>query len=279
MSIELQRSLAIIICVYGGDKAEDLQQMFDSLSSVRCPSGFKVNLYLHIDGVISKELSDVINEYDVYKIVRSEKNIGLANGLNKLIAGLECEEYVFRMDADDLIRPDRLIEQVSFMESNKQVDFCGGSISEFTKHKSNSVSNRNYPVNMEGIISAFSTSSPFAHVTVCFRRDFFSRFGVYPVDYPLNEDIAFWLASFKKGAVGANLETVLVDVRMDDAYSRRTAKKAFNEFRVFWAVAKWRKKGYIYPLLRFSFRFFPSGLVKYIYKSRFRNFLLEKRGE
>ncbi|QYJ95160.1 glycosyltransferase [Shewanella spartinae] len=277
--MSFNRNVAFIVCVYNGDNSVFLRESLDSIYSQKLPKCTGLKVYLHVDGDVGEDIESVIKQYPIYKLLRSKKNVGLAKGLNKLIDSLEDEAYIFRMDSDDLCRPNRVIEQINFMDSNGQVDFCGGSISEFIKDKSNAVTTRQYPENMARIVPTFLTSSPFAHVTICFRGDFFSKFGDYPVEFPLNEDIAYWLMSLKGGAIGANVNKVLVDVRMDDAYSRRTTKKAYNELRVFWAVAQWQRKGYVYPVLRFLFRFLPTRVVKYVYNSKFRTLLLEKESD
>ncbi|OEJ06917.1 hypothetical protein BHE89_19005 [Shigella sp. FC1967] len=51
---------------------------------------------------------------------------------------------------------------------------------------------------MKKFFKVIYKASPFAHVTICFRRTSLAKIGFYPVDYPLNEDIALWFSSFKK---------------------------------------------------------------------------------
>ncbi|MDO6686276.1 MULTISPECIES: glycosyltransferase [unclassified Agarivorans] len=271
------KSIAFIMCVYGGDSPSHFRDALASIHSLKTESNFHVRIFLHVDGTISSELETVILEFDLYKIVRSPKNVGLAVGLNLLIKLLTNEKYIFRMDADDLCRKDRLSEQISFLDLNDTIDFVGGGIAEFNGCPSNVVAYRNYPENAKEISANLSKSSPFAHVTVCFRGGFFERFGLYPIEYPLNEDVAFWLECLKQGAVGANLQSILVDVRMDNAYSRRTYKKAFVEFKVYLNAAKWLRSGYVYPFLRLVFRLLPSNIVRFIYNSSIRRFFLEKK--
>ncbi|WP_300180642.1 glycosyltransferase [uncultured Aliivibrio sp.] len=269
-------NVAVLICTYCKDSNEHLNEMFASVFASDLPTGINVRLYLHIDGEICIEKEKVISNYPIYKILKSSNNVGLAKGLNKLIATIEDESYLFRMDADDLQASDRFINQIEFMEENTGIDFSGGSITEFEGNQLNVVQKRSYPSLQEGIISTVSRSSPFAHVTVCFRKGFFEKFGNYPESYPLNEDIAFWLQSLKLGAKGANIEQNCVFVRMDGAYSRRSYSKAVNEFKVFNMAAKWNKSGRIYPFLRFMFRLLPNNLVQKVYHSKCRNFFLER---
>ncbi len=57
-----------------------------------------------------KMFNHIINDNkDIfYKIIKNKYNMGLAKTLNKLIEVLEDEEYIFRIDADDICRSDRV---------------------------------------------------------------------------------------------------------------------------------------------------------------------------
>jgi len=268
-------NIGVLICTYHRDSNQYLDDMFRSVFSSEIPQDCNLRVYLHQDGEICSEKSDIISRYPIFKILRSEKSVGLAKGLNKLIAVTEDEDYYFRMDADDIQSSDRFVHQIGFMETHPNVDFSGGGIKEFEGDITNVVQERFYPKTQEGIVSCISKSSPFAHVTVCFRAGFFDKFGEYPENYPLNEDIALWLQSLQRGAKGSNIHSNCVYVRMDDAYSRRSYKKAINEFQVFFRAANWNGSGRIYPCIRFIFRLFPNFLVKKIYNSNLRKSFLE----
>jgi|TARA_B100000315_G_scaffold247651_1_gene276658 glycosyltransferase involved in cell wall biosynthesis len=58
------------------------------------------------------------------RLIENDENIGLASSLNK---GLDIAEgkYIARMDADDISMPNRLEEQVNFMNGNPEVGVCG----------------------------------------------------------------------------------------------------------------------------------------------------------
>ena len=58
------------------------------------------------------------------KIIRNEKNLGLAASINKAIR-LSTGQYLARMDADDVALPERIDRQVAFLEKNQVVDIIG----------------------------------------------------------------------------------------------------------------------------------------------------------
>lgn len=273
---EKARSVAFLVCVYKNDCFESFEEMLISLKGLVLPDGIGINVYLHIDGVLPDKFHTLINSFSPFKIIWSEKPVGLAKGLNKLIGILADELYYFRMDSDDVCSSDRVIKQVKFMNDNPELDFSGSSISEFVETKDNQVNVREYPSDMIGIKESIVKGSPFAHVTICFRGGFFNKFGSYPTSYPLNEDIALWYTVLKKGALASNLPDILVFVRMDSAYSRRTFRKAIYEFKVYKEIAQWLEKSMSYAYLRFIFRLLPVALVRLIYNSKFRNKFLNR---
>ena len=58
------------------------------------------------------------------RVVSDNENKGLAVRLNE-IANLANGQYLARMDADDLMHPDRIKEQVLFLEENPEIDVVG----------------------------------------------------------------------------------------------------------------------------------------------------------
>lgn len=268
------RNIAVIVCTYINDSPCFLDEMLTSLSNAKLPVNCNLRVYLHVDGKVTGKHEDIILKYSIYKRIDSPESIGLARGLNKLINEIENEDYIFRMDSDDIVINDRFIKQIEFMDSNCEIDISGGSIKEFIGKSDCTVFERCYP--KENLDDYLLKASPFAHVTVCFRKGFFGRFGDYPTEYPLNEDVAYWFKIFKGGAKASNIDTPLVLVRMDSAYSRRTFKKSFSEFKVYFLISCWKGKMPIYPFIRFLFRLFPTSIVKLVYNSKIRSVILRK---
>ncbi|WP_340642258.1 glycosyltransferase [Photobacterium damselae] len=262
--------IAVLICVYKKDDPFHLKQALDSVFFQNNMDLYKIKLYIHVDGEIDNALNEIILNSNYYRIIRSNNNIGLAKGLNKLINELENEKYVFRMDADDICDKERFWKQILFMENNPEIDFSGGSMSEFIGDMDNVVNKRVYPLLKNDIINFMIKGSPFSHVTVCFRRSSFEKIGYYPDSFPLNEDIALWDQAVRRNCNFANIKDNLIYVRMDNAYSRRTFIKAINEFKVYFKISMRMKKLPVFPLLRLFFRLLPTSLVAYFYNSPLR---------
>lgn len=59
------------------------------------------------------------------RIVQNEKNVGLAENLNRGLSHITTE-YVARMDGDDIAEPYWLESEISFLETHPDVGVCGG---------------------------------------------------------------------------------------------------------------------------------------------------------
>ena len=59
------------------------------------------------------------------RIVQNEKNVGLAENLNRGLALVETE-YVARMDGDDISEPFWLEREVAILDSHPEIGVCGG---------------------------------------------------------------------------------------------------------------------------------------------------------
>ena len=274
----MKKKVAFIITVYKNDKLEYFKEAINSIISQ--DYGFEnINIYLGIDGKIPNDIENYIKENKklFYKIIKNKKNEGLAYTLNKLIDNLENEEYIFRMDSDDICKLDRVSKQVNFLEINKNIEILGGAIEEFDS-KGNILITRKYPRNNKEAINYIYKASIFAHMAVCFRKSFFAKGFRYNENYRYNQDLALWFEVLANNIKISNLDDVLVKVRVsNDFYRRRNYKRAFTEFKIYWNGIIELYNGYnyrlIWPILRLTIRLFPASIVKIIYTSNLRKVL------
>ena len=62
-----------------------------------------------------------------FRIIEGTDTRGISHRLNDLVAEVDSE-YLARMDVDDIMHPQRLQEQVAFLQSHADVDIVGSSI-------------------------------------------------------------------------------------------------------------------------------------------------------
>src|SRR5690606_35259065 len=99
------------------------------------------------DGPLTTELEEVIDEFkknDSVKIIELKENVGLGKALN---IGLDnCNnEYIARMDADDISVNNRCEKQLQRFMKNPRLSVVGTSVAEFIDDPSNIVGYRNVP--------------------------------------------------------------------------------------------------------------------------------------
>lgn len=268
-------NLAVVMSVYKNDDPVHFSRAICSILSQEYPLEL-INIYLAVDGDIPNDLESVIQLYkDHFKIIlRSSNNRGLALSLNALIDSLGNEEYVFRMDSDDVSHSDRFITQIDFLKKNRDIDICGGSINEMF---SNGTQVRTYLETHEELVAAIGKASPFAHPTVCFRRAAIDLLGGYSNKYYLCEDVELWFRAVGLGLRFGNVQQVLLDFRINERFFKRRSKaKMFSEFKAYMAgiySIKGIDYSMIYVLARLAFRLAPRWFSEFMYKSDIRKYI------
>ena len=82
-----------------------------------------------IDDCSTDATPRILREFkdDRMRVVRNERNLGIAKTLNKGIA-IARGEYVALQDHDDLSQPDRFSKQVAFLETHPRVGMVGSRV-------------------------------------------------------------------------------------------------------------------------------------------------------
>lgn len=208
--------------VYKNEKAEYLQQAVDSiLSQTLMPN----EIIIVKDGILTNELEQVINIYlsnysDLIKIVSFDENRGLGLALQDGV--LACSnEYIARMDTDDIAVQDRFERQFNYLKQHPEVAILGSWIKEFSEDSNNPDTVTNLPCTHEEILEFAKKRNPFRHMTVILKKSAVLNSGNYR-DFLWFEDYDLWIRMLGKGYVGANLPLYLVNVRAeDDMFARR----------------------------------------------------------
>lgn len=183
------------------------------------------------DGPLTDDLNKVIDNYvssfsNTFTIIKNEKNLGLGLSLQKGIIASR-NEFIARMDTDDISRNDRCEKQLAILDSG-DVDVVGGNISEFIDSIDNCVGHRVVPTDHRSICEYLKKRCPFNHMTVMYKKSAVLKAGNY-LDLPYNEDYYLWVRMYVSGATFANINEDLVDVRTsEDFYKRRGGKQYFK---------------------------------------------------
>ena len=110
--------VSVIMSVYN----TDLKLLDKAVRSI-LDQTYDILEFIIIDDECDEDCRRYINEIRDSRVViiKNNRNIGLAASLNKGIE-LAKGKYIARMDADDYSFPERLYEQVSFMNMNSEAD-------------------------------------------------------------------------------------------------------------------------------------------------------------
>lgn len=92
---------------------------------------------LVIDDCSTDETVSVVQGIDDprIRIVRNEKNVGLAENLNRGLSHITTE-YAARMDGDDIAEPFWLEREVAVLDSHPEIGICSGGFERFGTMKS-----------------------------------------------------------------------------------------------------------------------------------------------
>ncbi len=137
------------------------------------------------------ESASVINSYkdSRIKLITNSDNKGLIYSLNYGIS--QCTgKYIVRMDADDISLPERIFEQVKFMEDNPEVGVCGCDYIQFSKTSEKRYNALN---DHDEILSFMIFNSSVIHPSLIIRGSILQLLNpVFNAGYNHSEDYELW---------------------------------------------------------------------------------------
>lgn len=238
-----------------------------------------IEIVLVLDGPIGEGLTKSVEHWqqklgNILKIVTLAENVGLGKALNE---GLKhcTNEWVFRMDTDDICTPDRFSKQVAFIKENPDVVLFGGQILEFNQDVSDAHVLKAVPENHNEIKAFAQNRCPFNHMTVAYRKDVIEHLGGYK-HHLFMEDYNLWLRVIGAGYKVANLEDVILSARVGNGMHAR--RKGFEYIKSEKQLLDLKKslnlqnpiQANILFLLRSAFRLLPSDFLTKVYNTFLR---------
>jgi len=177
-----------------------------SLESVRYDAGPYLVLVVD-DGsqvpVDVRKIKEVIGRNMDIEVIRLQPNGGITRALN---AGLEwiqrnvATEFVARLDCGDLCDPERFIVQINLMRQKPGLVLLASWC-----HFRDPVTGEQYSyitsTGHKNIIKEMYRRNVFIHPTVMLRTGILEKVGLYPLDYELAEDYAFFWKLMDAGEV------------------------------------------------------------------------------
>jgi glycosyltransferase EpsE len=179
-------------------------------------------------------LQEATSEDSRIRLIRQEKNSGLAAALNRCIDAAEGQ-YLARQDADDFSLSTRLKEQVTFLDDHPDVSVVGTYVN-LTDSAGRVWGQWTQP--LSALIRDWVRGPKVIHASVVMRKRHIVDVGKYDEKAVRVEDYDLWFRMLSKGYKIATIPRPLYNVHWDRSdYSRR-------KFRYRWIEAQIRWKGF-----------------------------------
>lgn len=271
---------SVLMSVYYKEKPEYLKLTLDSVLEQTVTAA---EIVLIKDGPLTKELDEVIEEYDkkysgLFRIFALEKNVGLGKALNFGVQ--QCKyDLIARMDTDDIAMPNRFELLIKEFAQDNDLALCGGQIAEFEKEPQIISGYRKVPLARDEIVKFAKKRNPFNHMTVMFKKQAVLDAGNYQ-DMPYFEDYWLWVRILQKGYVVKNIEQVLVNVRAGAEMLARRGGLSYARASYIFLQATYKSGLIFYSeylerlVIRISVVMMPTCIRKFLY-----NKILRKSGD
>lgn len=187
------------------------QFLGEAISSILNQSYKDFDFYIINDGS-TDDSEQVILSFKDPRIIylKNESNKGLIYTLNR---GLDIidNEYIIRMDSDDIALPQKFEKQVMYMDSFPELVASGTQIEYFGQAATVS----NFPLNHSELRAMLVFAPGIVHPTAIIRTAIIRQNNLrYDPSYVIIEDYEFWLRVSRLGKLG-NLQEVLLKYRWE----------------------------------------------------------------
>jgi glycosyltransferase involved in cell wall biosynthesis len=224
--------VSIVIPVHNGE--EYIKEAIDSCLN----QTYKNIEIIVVDDESTDNTLKILREYgDRITVIHVEKQNGLGNVLNIGIRASKGE-YIARMDADDVMYPDRISKQLDYMLSNPNCVAVGGQIDIIDKD-GNITDHREYAVEDKDIKKNMFLFQPFAHPAVMLRRSALEDVSLYPENIWKVEDVKLFFLLSKEGEFH-NIEDTVLKYRV--TFNTQSQSNMLDHFKKTNEIREWAKK-------------------------------------
>ncbi|MCM1312418.1 MAG: glycosyltransferase [Roseburia sp.] len=131
--------------------------------------------------------------------------------------------YIARMDADDIMLPTRLEEQVDIMESHMEVDICCTWVQTFGFCSDNISRGKN---RIQVPLAELMIKNMFVHPSAMIKKSFLIKNKLKYKEYPFAEDYKLWVDAALNGGVFWVIPKILLNYRISN---NQVSYKNFQE--------------------------------------------------
>lgn len=221
---------SVLISVYKNEKPEYFTLALDSIVK----QTLQPQEYVIVkDGLLTEALDACIESFQQQvavpvKILAFEQNRGLGLALRDGVVACS-NEYIARMDTDDIAKPERFAKQIAYLEKHPEIALLGSRITEFSTDAEKPDTITQLPLGDKEIRQYAKSRNPFRHMTLIYKKSAVLEAGNYR-DFLWFEDYDLWVRIMQKGFKVENLPDCLVNVRAnDEMFARRGGWKYLKQ--------------------------------------------------
>lgn len=203
-NVKATPKVSVIMSVFNGE-----QHLKASIESIFNQTFANFEFIIINDGSTDATVKIIKSYNDArIKIINNGENIGLTKSLNKALK-VAHGEYIARQDADDISMPNRLEQQLKYLESHPQVALLGTGIS-VVDEQGKEIEKRIMQPNPR---ASLQKGNRIVHGSAMFRKSVIEELGGYNETLKYAQDYELWLRIAKKHEV-RNLTSPLYMLRM-----------------------------------------------------------------
>lgn len=154
------------------------------------------------------------------RVFRQPENLGIVAARNRAFREASPEAaYCAIFDADDVSLPERIAQQLAFLQAHPDHALVGGH-TLIIDESSRVVGIRRYPIDYPSICRAITRYNPIAQPAVMLRRSALGSTEPYDASFPRCQDYALWLRLAAQHPV-ANLDAAVLRYRISQSQGKR----------------------------------------------------------
>lgn len=206
------KKISIIMSTYN-ERIEDVRLAVESILNQT------YNDFEFIIVVDLPENEEIINVLKKYKekderiiLIINKKNIGLPNSLNKGLK-IATGEYIARMDADDISFPERLENQVKYLDKNEDIVLIG-TLAKKIDENNNEIGCLKVPVG-EQVKTTLKYRCCLVHPSIMFKKEILKKISGYR-NFPCAQDYDFYSRIIDYGYKIDNLNEYYLKYRISN---------------------------------------------------------------
>ena len=268
--ISTMPKLTALVTVYHRIDPAQFRACLDSLSAQTRPAD---DVVIVEDGPLGPQLRAIVEQFiNTYSGARSvvlARNMGAGPASAAGLATINTE-FMARLDADDVAKPERFERQLEFFEQHPDVDVLGTAMDEFDGSVDQVIGTRRLPTSHAEILRYARLNSPINNPSVMMRVDAVREAGGYRDVYHM-EDYDLYARMLAGGKRFHNMPEALTYFRISTSvFERRTAQGMFSAERqmqknlvAYGLISK--RRAWLNLAIRSLYRLLPSVALKAAY--------------